>query len=282
MSATEVRPPAHYRNPGMNALVGRCDLALITIDTLRYDVAVDTFASGRTPNLARLLPSGWEQRHTPGSFTYAAHASFFAGFLPTPVTPGPHPRLFALAFPGSETTTPATATFDAPDVVTGLSAAGYHTVCVGGVGFFNCLTPLGSALPSMFAEARWSPLLGVTDLDSFHNQIDQCQASLAALAPDRLAFTFVNVSALHQPNYHYLPGAAQDTVESHAAALAHVDTDLPRLLGVLTTRRPCFVIVTSDHGTAYGEDGHFGHRLAHEVIWNVPYGHTLVEPGEWP
>ena len=74
------------------ALVGSHDILLITLDTLRYDVARDMLAAGRTPNLAALLPGGqWEQRHSPGSFTYAAHQAFFAGFLPTPTAPGQHP-----------------------------------------------------------------------------------------------------------------------------------------------------------------------------------------------
>ena len=61
-----------------------------------------------------------------GTFTYAAHHAFFAGFLPTPTSPGPHPRLFAARFAGSETTTDQTAVFDAPDIVTGLSQRGYR------------------------------------------------------------------------------------------------------------------------------------------------------------
>ena len=51
----------------MNTVVGSHDLLLITLDTLRYDVAVEELAAGRLPNLARVLPSGWERRHTPGS-----------------------------------------------------------------------------------------------------------------------------------------------------------------------------------------------------------------------
>ena len=95
-------------------------------------------------------------------------------------------------------------------------------------------------------------------------------------------FTFVNVAAMHQPNRHYLPGAAQDTVASHGAALAYVDRHLPVLFGLVTSRgRPCHVIMCSDHGTAYGEDGHTGHRLAHEVVWTVPYAEFALEPGEW-
>src|SRR5262245_60410896 len=93
----------------VNALVGSHDLLLLTLATLRYDVAQDCLRAGRTPNLARVLPpSGWEARHSPGSFTYAAHQAFFAGFLPTPPAPGKHPRPFALRFPGSETVTPRT------------------------------------------------------------------------------------------------------------------------------------------------------------------------------
>ena len=151
----------------MNAVVGSCDLALIVLDTLRYDVANQSAATGQTPNLARVLPGGvWERRHTPASFTYPAHHAFFAGFLPTPAEPGRHSRLFAARFPGSETTSGTTWVFDAPDLVTGLAAAGYHTLCLGGVGFFNRQSALGSVLPSLFAEDHWRPEFGVTEPDS--------------------------------------------------------------------------------------------------------------------
>src|SRR3989440_9221400 len=106
----------------MNDVVGRDDLLMITFDTLRYDVAQEAWREGTTPNLARWLPAlGWEERHTPGSFTYAAHAAFFAGFLPTPARPGRHPRLFALRFPGSEPTAATTAILDGDNIVTGLA-----------------------------------------------------------------------------------------------------------------------------------------------------------------
>src|ERR671933_1873874 len=97
-------------------LIGSHDVLLVTLDTLRYDVARDALSAGHTPNLERVLPHGvWEARHSPGSFTYAAHHAFFAGFLPTPIAPGRHPRLFAARFPGSETTAPGTYVFDTPD-----------------------------------------------------------------------------------------------------------------------------------------------------------------------
>ncbi|WP_187438161.1 STM4013/SEN3800 family hydrolase [Actinomadura decatromicini] len=268
----------------MNRIIGTHDLLLITLDTLRYDVAEELAESGQTPNLAGLLPGGrWERRHTPGSFTYAAHAAMLAGFLPTPASPGPHPRLFAGTFPGSETTASGTWTFDAADLPSGLAAAGYHTVCVGGVGFFNKVTPLGRALPSLFAESHWEPEFGVTDPDALPNQIDRVAEIVARLPAERCLFLLLNVASLHQPNWFYLDDATHskeearskgDTRASHAAALRHVDAHIGRLFSLM--RRPCFVIVCSDHGTAYGEDGHTGHRFGHEVIWTVPYGEFVL------
>ncbi|MEU8247399.1 STM4013/SEN3800 family hydrolase [Nonomuraea sp. NPDC048916] len=259
----------------MRDLVGSHDILLVTLDTLRYDVAAELAAAGR---LAGLLPHGrgWERRHSPGSFTYASHTAMFAGFLPTPVTPGPHPRLFAAEFAGSESTAGGTWVFDAPDLPTGLARAGYHTICVGGVGFFNKLTPIGSVLPGLFAESHWAPEFGVTDPRSLEHQIDRAAEALRGRREP--VFLFVNVSAIHQPNHFYLPGATTDSRRSHAAALEYVDRHIGRLYALM--RRPCLVIVCSDHGTAYGEDGHVGHRIGHEVVWTVPYTEFILERHE--
>jgi hypothetical protein len=263
------------------ACVGSHDLLLLTLDTLRFDVAERALASGRTPFLGELLArtkiGSWERRHTPGSFTWAAHQAFFTGFLPTPIEPGLHPRLFAMAFPGSETTDARTAVFEAPDLVTGLRGRGYHAICVGGVGFFNELTPLGRVLPSLFDEHRWCPEFGVTDPDSTRNQVAWACERVAAVPEPQRVFCFVNVSALHQPNCHHLPGRERDDVETQLAALAYVDGQLAPLFDALRRRAPLLAIVCSDHGTAYGEDGYVGHRLAHPVVWEVPYAELVLE-----
>ncbi len=259
------------------ALIGTHDVLLMTIDTLRYDVARDAIRTGRTPNLAAVLPGGaWEERHSPASFTYAAHHAFFAGFLPTPVAPGKHPRPFAVRFPGSETTTERTCVLDAPDIVSGLAGRGYHTICIGGVGFFNKLGPLGSVLPGLFAESHWGPELGVTDPRSTENQVALAVDRLEAMPAGRRAFLFLNVSAVHQPNRFYLEGAVEDSIGSHAAALEYVDRCLPPLFDALRRRGPSFVIACSDHGTAYGEGGYHGHRVGHPVVWTVPYAEFLL------
>jgi len=263
------------------ALVGSHDVVMITLDTLRYDVAVEALQAGMTPNIASVLPGGaWELRHTPGSFTYAAHQAFFAGFLPTPARSGRHPRLFAARFAGSETTSEFTATFDSPDWVTGLAACGYHTVCIGGVGFFNKQSPLGSVLPGLFAESHWSTEMGVTSDCSTERQVALARSILQRHRMERRLLLFMNVSALHQPNCIFLPGMTADSKETMRAALAYVDRWLKPLFRAIRSRAPALVVLCSDHGTAYGEDGFVGHRLAHPAVWNVPYAEFVLEgPG---
>lgn len=267
------------RDIDMNLIVGTHDILFVTLDTLRYDVARDLLESGRTPNLAGVLPGGrWELRHSPGSFTYAAHHAFFAGFLPTPAEPGRHDRLFALRFEGSQTTGGRTCVLDAPDIVTGLRGRGYRTTCIGGVGFFNKKNPLGCVLPSLFDESHWSPELGVTDPRSTENQVALATRIFEETPRHQRLFTFLNVSALHQPNHFYLPGSPpRDTIESHAAALEYVDGALAALFVASRERGPTFCILCSDHGTAYGDDGYKGHRLAHPSVWNVPYAEMVLE-----
>ena len=66
-------PEPNTPGPDMHAIVGSHDIVLVTLDTLRFDVAQGCFERGELPVLARHLPvAGWERRHTPGSFTYAA------------------------------------------------------------------------------------------------------------------------------------------------------------------------------------------------------------------
>ena len=262
----------------MNEVVGRDDLLLLTLDTLRYDVAHKAWSEGRTPNLARLLGrNGWQERHSPGSFTFAAHAAFFAGFLPTPARPGKHPRLFALGFSGSETTMADTVVLDGDNIVAGLAQRGYHTICIGGVGFFNRQTPLGQVFPGLFRESHWSPELGVACPESTANQVRLAVRLLERRPAQQRVFLFLNVSAMHQPNCFYLPGQAEDSLASHQAALEYVDRQLPPLFEALSRRGGGFGVLCSDHGTAYGEEGYAGHRLGHPVVWTVPYAEIRWE-----
>ena len=149
----------------MKRLIGSADILFLTLDTLRFDAAQQAWQEGKLKTLAPYLGQrGWEKRHTPGSFTYAAHHAFLAGFLPTPVGPGPHPRLFAAEFGGSLTTVESTFVFQEATLPQALAARGYHTICIGGTGFFNQqneLARVGAAPAVCTAIANVSLPLGL-------------------------------------------------------------------------------------------------------------------------
>jgi len=263
----------------MNQLVGSHDLVWIVLDSLRHDIADAELSAGRTPHLAALFPGGWEKRHSPASFTYPAHQAFFAGFLPTPADPKADPqRLFAVKFAGSKSTGPATCVLDGADVVSGLAERGYHTLCLGGVGFFNGRTPLSRVLPGYFMESHWTREMGVTSKTSAGQQFALAARRLAEIPRETRVFLFINVSAIHAPNHHHVPGKKSDDPDSHAAALRYVDHCLPTLIEGIGRRGPAHLLAFSDHGTLYGENGFTGHRVGHPDVYTVPFASTILPP----
>jgi hypothetical protein len=260
----------------MNSVVGNANVLFVTFDCLRLDVAQLCLGHERTPHLSALV-GDWEPRETPGTFTLPAHLAFFHGFLPTPFGPGPHERLFAMEFDGSLTTGPRTFVFrGVRDIISGFAALGYRTFCVGGVGFFNKLNPLGRVLPGFFQESVWSPELGVACRQSAANQVCAAVDWLAKLPIGQRFLLFMNISATHPPHAFYLPGAKGECFESQAAALTDVDAHLPPLLEAIRRRGECLCLLMGDHGEAYGEDGRFGHRIAHPSVTRVPYAEALL------
>jgi hypothetical protein len=262
----------------MHDVVGKANVLFVTLDCLRFDVAQRCLRDGTMPELARLLPEGgWEARETPGTFTLPAHLAFFHGFLPTPMEPGQHPRLFALEFEGSLTTAPTTFVFTGVDnVIAGFRGLGYRSFCVGGVGFFNKKNPLGRVLPGFFEDSIWHPSLGVVARDSTAAQVRAALHWLESIRPAEKVLLFMNVSATHPPHAHYLEGAQRDSPQSQAAALAYVDGQLPALFDALRRRGDCFCLFMADHGEAHGEDGRWGHRIAHPTVTTVPYAHFFL------
>lgn len=261
----------------MNEVVGSRDIAFVVLDALRYDVAISELASGRTPHLAKLLSTGWQKCHSPGSFTFAAHSAFFAGFLPTPSNPNSsRDRLFASSFGGSETTGPGTFVFEESDWVSALRTRNYHSTCIGGVGFFNKQTALSRVFPDLFDESHWSPEMSVTGHDSTALQFQLARKLLWARPSNERNFLYLNLSAIHQPNCRYLDRET-DSLDTHAAALRYIDSQIPHLVETLANRGT-FLILCSDHGTLYGEEGFTGHRVGHDAVFTVPYAHLFIDP----
>lgn len=268
----------------MNEIVGHTDILFLCIDTLRYDVASAEEASGGTPVLNQYGP--WLACQAPGNFTYPSHHAMFAGFLPCPADVGRMEERELLFYPraiGLRRKVPEGAyAFSGSTIMEGLEAAGYLTWCVGGVSFFDKRSDMGKVFPGYFMRSDWNPSFGCPVKESTRHQVDFILKKLAAMDTGKRIFLYLNIDAVHDPNYFYLEGEKMDSLLTHAAALKYVDGELGRLLdGWKAARGDAFVICCSDHGTCYGEDGCYRHGINHPAVLTVPYKHfRLGEAGK--
>lgn len=263
----------------MNQVVGTHDILFLCLDTLRYDVAVQEEAAGTTPVLNQYGP--WKKCQAPGNFTYPSHHAMFAGFLPCPYDAKNVADRELLFFPGQiglgKKGPEGAYAFSGSTIMEGLEKEGYDTWCVGGVAFFDKRSELGKVFPGYFQKSYWNPSFACPVKDSTKNQVDFILKKLDEAEADRHIFLYLNVDAIHYPNYFYLEGASHDSVESHAAALRYADQELGRLFAQWKKRRgDTFVICCSDHGTCYGEDGCQFHGINHPIVNTVPYKHFFI------
>ena len=120
--------------------------------------------------------------------------------------------------------------------VQSLANVGYETICIGGVNFFSKRNELGRVFPGYFTKSYWLPTFGCTAPDSTEKQIDFALKKLENYPDDKRIFMYINFSAIHYPNCHYVEGKMKDDKESHAAALQYVDSQLPRLFQAFQKR----------------------------------------------
>ena len=233
-----------------------------------------------THDILNSCGNGWEKRHAPGNFTYPSHFAIFAGFLPSPAEPHMLRNRRWLFFPfqaGTGRIPPeGSYAFKEATFVQSLAQVGYETICIGGVNFFSKRNDIGRVFPGYFNKSYWLPTFGCTDKNSAANQVDFAVDKLEKYPADRKVFMYINFSAIHYPNCHYVEGKKKDDKESHAAALRYVDSQLPRLFEAFRRRSDTLVIALSDHGTCYGEDGYEYHCISHEKVYTVPYKHFIL------
>lgn len=262
----------------MNEIIGRCHLLFVCLDSLRYDAAVEEQDSGGTPVLNRY--GRWRKCQAPGNFTYPSHQAMFAGFLPVDDSVRDMKKREKLFFSediGMGRKAPEGAfSFEGATIVEGLGRNGYETYCIGGLSFFDKRTDVGTVMPSYFRHSYWNPSFGCKVKESAKNQIDFAVHKLDTLPEQPLIFMYMNISALHYPNYFYGEGKKRDDIETHRAALRYVDGELGRLFAAFRKKGDVFVICCSDHGTCYGEDGYWYHGFNHPIVNTVPYKHFFI------
>lgn len=247
------------------------NIALITLDSLRYDAALQA----NTPNFDALFAAvrvdNWVKVGSHGTHTLASHISMLhAGILPcwnTNDVPGPYNRkkenLFKAQLPWDRKTDAKYPTPSAPNIVTGFKKLNYRTLGIGGVHWFDTrYVTSGFWEKNYFEEFYWEEGFAEEEPNSFENQIKLIKNLLNG-KDTRPLFFFLNISSTHIP---YRNGPRN--VQGQAACLEYVDIHFPYLLKLLP--KPCHVIIVSDHGDCMGEDGLWGHAVYHPKVMEVP------------
>lgn len=251
------------------ALAGQ-NLLLVTIDTLRPDrLGAYGHAGAETPHLDRLAKEGvrFEHCYSPVPLTLPAHASLMTGRLP--------PRH------GVRNNGVHELAADEETLAERFAARGYDTAAI--VSAYVLLARFG--LDQGFEH--YDDALGGELLRGFASEIpaDEVYAKFQTWFREREAgapfFTWVH---FYDPHLPYEPPG--ELAERFAAApydgeVAHVDRQVGKMLDDLREAgllENTSIIVTSDHGEAFGEHGEFGHSIfGYEQNLRVPL--ILYAPG---
>ena len=269
---------ANINQINMNEIVGTHDILFVCLDTLRYDVAKEAETKNETPYINQY--GSWEKCYAPGNFTYPSHHAMFAGFLPSKQVNKCMNKEEMLFFPkniglGSKSPKNSFA-FEGATFIEGLAKVGYETICIGGVSFFNKHGDIGKVFPSMFQKSYWNPSFACGVKESPNNQIQWAIKKINEVDQEKRIMMYINIDAIHYPNYFYLDGETKDSTKTHKAALVYVDKLLPQIFDTFKSRNKTFVILCSDHGSCYGEDGYVFHGFNHEIVNTVPYKHFVL------
>ena len=232
-------------------------VVLVTIDTLRADrLGAYGYAEARTPHLDALAAAGVlaTRAYATAPVTLPSHASILTGRYP----PGHGARHNGVAM-----------TDGVPTLATVLKAAGFAT------GAFVSAFPLdrrfGLAAGFDVYGDRWARGPDGRPADERAGQLTVDEA-LAWRRTTGEARTFLWVH-LFEPHAPYGDAAsARPLNERYDDEVAEADRQVGRLLeGLGPARTETLVVVTADHGEAFGEHGEIGHSIfIYDTTLQVP------------
>ena len=266
-------------------------VVLLVVDSLRWD----TLSEASPRNLPRLGPI--ERRWSYATWTAPSHYNMMMGLLPHRAPPGAH----GVAWHGAELREWG-ARLGIDDMgVLALGPALYLPSAL--QQRFGYRTQAFVSMPSLNPHTPLAVGFDRYELMPQHNDLGAILDRLQFPA-ERPSFTLINTGEAHYP--YLLPGDPPDDsprlsgvhgvfgggavgpapgffTPSMLAALrqrqvraaAAVDALLPRLFRALPLGS--HLIVTSDHGELFGEDGYFGHGpIAHEKVLEVPFVEGMI------
>ncbi len=249
-------PPSSASAPPAGVSPAR-HVVLVTIDTLRADrVGAYGYAAATTPAIDALAAAGLRvgQAFATAPVTLTSHASLLTGLYPP--AHGARHNGVAMA-PG------------VPTLATLLKAQGFATGAF--VGAFPLERRFGLAAGFDVYGDRLPRLENGKPADERPGE-DVVDEALAWRTTTGAARTFLWVH-LFEPHAPYRnPTDGRPVAVRYDEEVAEADRQVGRLLdGLGAERASTLVVVTADHGEAFGEHGDFVHgHLAYEEVMHVP------------
>lgn len=243
------------------------NILFLTIDALRWDhTTLAGYERDTTPALARFAKSAavFSSAHSPASSTRQTFRSLFSGLFPSQVRPSKGPTWWGLTFPSDQRT-----------LASYLKDAGYLTVA-------------GSDRGEGFDPKQGGALIGFersankrTTKETQVGRAKRPKQQIADLieefkAPhDKPLFAWAHITTAHQPYTVDKPSKfGNKEVDRYDWAVRFVDAQVGRLLEALSEQRAfanTYVVISADHGQAFGEHGNRLHgRTVYQEETHVP------------
>jgi hypothetical protein len=250
---------------------------LLTYDSCRYDVLV----TASTPVLDSY--SVIHRAEAPAHFTFASHQAFFVGFLPNTTEYIPYYNRFRKQLLGlrevgeAQVSKTALKTLESKwNIVEALKSEGYQTVGTGAMNWFRQESLTAGFEKFLFtatdADRQISFLLEKIDIKSpFFGFINfgETHAPYTYRGKTEPCKDDVRARRMRWPPIEQGPvGTETDAFKCQVAAAEFLDYCLPQLFNAMPGNT--IVVLTSDHGDCFGEDGYWGHAVNHPKVFEVP------------
>jgi len=250
------------------------NIAIITIDSLRYDVAANTDTSNIKAIFNSNGVSNWTKVYAHGTYTLPSHISLFqGGILPEirkcgiDIFDREMLNAFRVILPWERNKKALYPVPESPNLIKGFEKLGYETIGVGGVTWFKTdLATTNLWKEQFFQKFYWNMKFHSSNPKAFREQVKFTRNLLHDFPDEKKLFFFLNIPATHIPYMNF-----GNDIEAQSKSLVEVDKRLPELLQWIP--KPCHVFILSDHGDCFGEDGLWGHGFYHPKIMEVPMAH---------
>jgi sulfatase-like protein len=271
------------------------NLVVVVLDSLRYD----SWTAAKTPNLARL--GEVERRWSYASWTAPSHYNLLMGLLPH----SSPPRVYAseyykqdflrygerLGAPDMEFKRLLPSLF-LPTFLR--NELGYRTNAMVSMPVLNRHTAINRDFDTYELMPKHNDMAAMLDMMSFDEErpsfylLNTGETHYPYALPDEDPSTWPRISGVHgvfkrlddqpgpdgEPEFFDTKTLAE-LRDRQVNAVTYLDGVIGRLFDLVP--RNTWIIVTSDHGELFGEDGYFGHGpVAHDKVLEVPFVEGMV------